>query len=153
MTDAIQDLYSDEHAHCFGCGHRNTMGIQLKSYLNDAATSASITPPAHYTGGIPNHLFGGMVASLLDCHGTASAAAFYQQHLRQSDKLDATLERFVTANLNIDYINPTPINQQLTLKGTLVSIEGRKVRVSLTLTSGQTLCARATMLAVKLMAS
>ena len=149
MHKAIQDDYPDEHAHCFGCGRHNPLGIQLKSYLSEGYTHAQITPPKHYTGGVPNHLFGGMIAALLDCHGTASAAAFYRQKT-PSNESQQPMARFVTANLNIDFLKPTPLDETLELFGSLISLDERKVSVSLTLKAGEITCANATMLAIKL---
>ena len=73
---AIQDHYPPEFAHCYGCGPANPHGLHLKSYLDDDGTVAMITPDPMFSGGVPGNLYGGMIASLLDCHGTASAAGF-----------------------------------------------------------------------------
>ena len=32
-TPAIQDVYPDDFAHCFGCGRHNAAGHQLKSFV------------------------------------------------------------------------------------------------------------------------
>jgi hypothetical protein len=73
---AIQDHYPPEFAHCYGYGPSNPFGLHLKSYLRDDRTEARFTPDRRYSGGVPDNVYGGMIASLLDCHGTASAAAF-----------------------------------------------------------------------------
>src|SRR5262245_55811708 len=76
---AIQDHYPPDFAHCYGCGPANPFGHHLKSYLLDDRTEARFTPDQRYRGGVPDNVYGGMIASLLDCHGTASAAAFAYQ--------------------------------------------------------------------------
>ena len=73
---AIQDHYPPNFAHCYGCGPANPFGQHLKNYLLDDRTEARFTPDQRYSGGVPDNVYGGMIASLLDCHGTASAAAF-----------------------------------------------------------------------------
>lgn len=73
---AIQDHYPAEFAHCYGCGPANPHGLHLKSHLDGEGTVARATPDPMFSGGVPGNLYGGMIASLLDCHGTASAAAF-----------------------------------------------------------------------------
>ncbi len=148
MQIAIQDLYPETHSHCFGCGRSNQEGWHLKSYLAGDKTLAHFTPESQYSGGVPGHLYGGAVASLLDCHGTASAAAFrYLQS--NSDLTDSSkIQRHITAQLNVKYIAPTPMGVELTIAGELISIEGRKVKVLLTLSAGDKLCAEAEMLAV-----
>ena len=73
---AFQDYYLDEYAHCFGCGRLNRDGLHLKSYWDGDESVCRYTPPSHFTGGFPGYLYGGLIASLIDCHaaGTASAA-------------------------------------------------------------------------------
>ncbi|GAD24543.1 hypothetical protein AVS7_04303 [Acidovorax sp. MR-S7] len=147
---AIQDLYPPEFAHCFGCGPSNAHGHHLKSYLVGHETIARFMPDAKYSGGVPDHVYGGMIASLLDCHGTASAAAFaYQAEGRQAgDGREAI--RFVTASLKVDFKKPTPLGVELVVKGVLRSLEARKAWIDLTLTAGQQTCAVGEMLAIRL---
>src|SRR5215813_11847544 len=71
---AIQDLYPDEFAHCFGCGRNNPNGHQLKSFTEDDEVVARFTPPAHQIA-VPGFVYGGLLASLADCHAMATAAA------------------------------------------------------------------------------
>lgn len=146
---AIQDHYPTEFAHCFGCGPANPRGHHLKSHLEGEDTVARFTPGAQYSGGYPGHVFGGMIASLLDCHGTASAAAFaYRQRGREMGDGGPAI-RFVTASLTVAYRRPTPLGTELVIRGRLVSIEGRKVRIALTLSADADVCAEGEMLAVE----
>lgn len=81
---AIQDCYPSRFAHCYGRGPANPNSLKLKSYLVDDRTEARFTPDSRYTGGVPETLYGGMIASRLDCHGTASAVSFaYRDRGRQ----------------------------------------------------------------------
>jgi acyl-coenzyme A thioesterase PaaI-like protein len=150
MQIAIQDLYPESHSHCFGCGRSNQDGWHLKSYVEGNLTLARVTPDAKYTGGVPDHLYGGAVASLLDCHGTASAAAF--SYLQSYSELteSSQIQRHITAQLNVKYIAPTPMGVELTIRGELIAIEGRKVKVKLSLLAGEQLYSEAEMLAVGL---
>ncbi|MGB3412225.1 MAG: hypothetical protein WBA45_13625 [Microthrixaceae bacterium] len=79
MTTAIQDSYPEEFAHCYGCGAANSEGMQLKTFLEGEETVSRHVPDASRTGGMPGHAYGGLIASLIDCHGTASASAFVQR--------------------------------------------------------------------------
>lgn len=144
---AIQDFYAPEFAHCFGCGPANPHGLHLKSFLDGDETIARCRPPEFYTGGFPGHVYGGMIASLLDCHGTASAAAFACR-ARGRSMADAPPIRFVTASLKIDYLRPTPLGE-LTLRGKLLAIGGRKATIALSLEAGGEICATAEMIAVE----
>lgn len=149
---AFQDLYADAFSHCYGCGKNHATGHQLKSYWHqiNTQTIAHIQPASHYTGGVPDHLYGGLIASLLDCHGTASAAAFKSFSLGIAFDGSQSLTRCVTANLNIQFLQPTPKDTELTLLGELISIEDRKIKVALSLSAHNQQCATAEMLAIQL---
>ena len=168
---AIQDHYPPEFAHCYGCGPANVHGHHLKSYLVGDRTEARFRPATMYSGGFPGNVFGGMIASLMDCHGTASAAAFAWRDRRRASgecgdaDADATHEgrggndglgdgeglvRFVTASLKLDFRRPTPLGVELTLIGELAALEGRKARITLALSAGDTVCVTGEMLAVQL---
>ena len=150
MPTAFQDYYPDKFSHCYGCGKSHPHGHHLKSYWDGEDTMARFTVPPEFSGGVPDHVYGGMVASLLDCHGTASAAAFaYRASGREMDDAGEFM-RFVTASLKVDFLRPTPISVELVIKGQLQGIEGRKVHVSLSLSEEDQVCARGQMLAVQL---
>lgn len=149
MSKAIQDLYPDHLAHCYGCGKNNPHGFQLKTYLTGDETVARFTPSPEYTA-IPGSVYGGLIASLFDCHGTGSAAAFVCKDEHISMETGPIPVRCVTAQLNVRYQAPTPMGVELVLKGQLRSLEGRKIRVDMTLTAGEKLCATAEILAVRL---
>jgi acyl-coenzyme A thioesterase PaaI-like protein len=146
---SIQEEYAPDYSHCFGCGTGNPHGHHLKTYLIDTETLSRFTPDAKYSGGVPGNVYGGMIASLFDCHGTASAAAFHRSHNREEH---AVLARFVTASLTVNFLAPTPQFQELVIRGVLQAIDGRKVRVEMTLEAEGKACATAEMLAIALRA-
>jgi acyl-coenzyme A thioesterase PaaI-like protein len=141
---AFQDQYPDDYAHCFGCGRLNPQGHHLKSYWDGEETVCRYTPDAKYSGGFPGFLYGGLIASLIDCHGAGTAAA---AKAREDGK---PISRFVTASLKVDYLAPTPINTELEVRGKVVEIKGRKVTVELTVTAAGTTCARGTVLYIQI---
>ncbi|WOE32490.1 MULTISPECIES: PaaI family thioesterase [unclassified Acinetobacter] len=149
---AFQDLYAEDFSHCFGCGRNNQHGYHLKSYWSDDMTKtfAKIIPANIYTGGVPDHLYGGMIASLFDCHGMASAAAFKSKSLNLIFDGSTYLARCVTASLSINFIKPTPIDTEILIYGELISIEERKIRVGLSLLAAGQLCATGEILAIEL---
>lgn len=146
---SIQEEYAPDYSHCFGCGTSNAHGHHLKTYLVDTETWSRFTPDAQYSGGVPGNVYGGMIASLFDCHGTASAAAF---HRANAGAVQTALSRFVTASLTVNFIAPTPQFQELVIRGVLQDIEGRKVRVEMTLEAEGKVCSKAEMLAIALRA-
>lgn len=91
-----------------------------------------------------------MISSLLDCHGTASAAAFaYQKEGRQLGEGPQPI-RFVTASLKIDFKRPTPLGVELVVKGSLRSLDGRKAWIDLVLMADNIACVAGEMLAIRL---
>jgi len=73
---AFQDYYPDELSHCYGCGRLNEHGLKIRSYW-DGQEAVAVLEPMPYHIGIPGYVYGGLIASVIDCHciGTASAAA------------------------------------------------------------------------------
>jgi acyl-coenzyme A thioesterase PaaI-like protein len=141
MTDkAFQDYYPDEVAHCYGCGRLNEHGLQIKSYWDGDEAVCTFTPRPYHTA-IPGYVYGGLIASLIDCHSTGTAAAaMYRAEGRAMDTRPAL--RFVTGSLHVDYLKPTPIEGPLELRARVKEIKGRKVVVSTDLLAQGQVCAR-----------
>jgi len=130
---AIQDHYPDDLAHCFGCGRLNEHGHHLRSFWSGETSEAQFTPEPFHTA-LPGFVSGGVLASLVDCHGTGTAAAAaYRAEGRDMDTLPP--HRFVTASLRVNYVRPTPLGPELLLHGRILSISGRKVTVEVTVTA------------------
>ena len=148
MTEkAFQDYYPDDLSHCYGCGRLNDHGLQIKSYW-EGEEAVCVYQPKPYHTAIPGYAYGGLIASLIDCHstGTASAAA-YRAEGRAMDT--APPLRFLTASLHVDYLRPTPLDQPLEVRATVKEIKGRKVVIQSTLSAGGEVCARGEVVAVQ----
>lgn len=130
---AIQDFYPPSFAHCYGCGVNNPHGHKLKSYLNGDIVEARFTVDRIYSGGVPQNAYGGLLASLLDCHGAASAAAFAHAAAGREIGDGCDPMRFVTGTLTVVFHKPTPLNVELLLQARLKSLNGRKAVIELTL--------------------
>ncbi len=145
---AFQDYYPDQLNYCYGCGRLNEHGLQIKSYWDGDETICVFTPRPYHTA-IPGYVYGGLIASLIDCHSTGTAAAAaYRQAGREMDTQPAF--RYLTASLHVEYLRPTPIDQPLIVRGKIKEIKGRKVVVTTTLTAGGELCARGEVVAVQM---
>ena len=144
---AFQDYYLDEMSHCYGCGRLNEAGLQIKSYW-DGDESVCTYQPRDYHMAVPGYVYGGLIASLIDCHstGTASAAAFKAAGSVPGTESDF---RFLTASLHVDYLRPTPIDGPLTIRAQVKEIKGRKVVVSNVLYAGGEACAKGEVVAVQ----
>src|SRR5699024_291003 len=78
---------------------------------------------------IPGFIYGGLIASLVDCHGTGSASAAL--HKKNGHELGDGTEppRFVTASLHVDYLKPTPAGVPLQAIGTPEEIHPKKWKI------------------------
>lgn len=129
-TKAFQDFYPEDVAHCYGCGGLNERGLQIKTHWEGDESVTRFRPRPEHTA-IPGFVYGGLLASLLDCHGTGTAAAaMYRQEGRAMDSLPAY--RFVTASLHVDFLAPTPLDAELEIRGRVKEVKGRRVVVEAT---------------------
>ena len=134
--EAFQDYYPDDYSHCYGCGRLNEHGHQIKSYWNGNESICRFLPKKYHSGGKKDILYGGLVASLMDCHGAGTAAASKLKEQGIEIK-KGEMPRFLTASLKVDYLAPTPVNTELELRGKIKEISGRKVTVGVTLIAEQ----------------
>jgi acyl-coenzyme A thioesterase PaaI-like protein len=148
---AVQDYYPDDFAHCYGCGRLNPHGLQIKTRWDGAHTLTRFTPrPEHIA--LPGYVYGGLIASLIDCHGMATAAAAVE-HAAGRAIGEAESPRFVTASMMIDYLAPTPLGPELEIRGRALEIGERKVRLEATLSAAGIVTARGKLVAVRRPAS
>jgi acyl-coenzyme A thioesterase PaaI-like protein len=145
---AFQDYYPDQLSHCYGCGRLNEHGLKIKSYW-DGQDAVAIVEPKPYHIGIPGYVYGGLIASIIDCHciGTASAAALRAEGRDIETSLPL---RFVTASLHVDYLKPTPIGIALEVRAQVKQIKGRKVIVAATVSAKDEICAKGEVIAVQM---
>ena len=95
------------------------------------------------------YVYGGLIASVIDCHGTGTAAAAAYRAQGRKMGTEPAL-RFVTASLHVDYLKPTPIDAPMELRGKIKEIKERKVVVAIELTSKGDLCAKGKVVAVQI---
>jgi acyl-coenzyme A thioesterase PaaI-like protein len=144
---AIQDTYPEPAAHCYGCGRLNEAGYQIKTRLHGDTTVTEFDPAPYHTAFIDS-TYGGLIASVIDCHSTGSAAIFAMR----ADGIDVGSEpspRFVTAHLEVDYVAPTPL-ATLRVVGHAIEIKPRKVVVASELFVGGEITARGSAVLVRL---
>ena len=159
---AIQEDYSQDYSHCYGCGRLNERGLQIKSYWEGSEAVCTYTPEPHHTG-IAGYVYGGLIASLIDCHCIGTAAAAYDSASladvptgaeistpAESEMSTGVRTRFVTAALHVDYVRPTPLGVPLEVRASATEIGRRKVIVAATLSAEGEICARGEVVAVRI---
>lgn len=123
---AIQDTYPEDASHCYGCGRLNDVGIQIKTRLDEDETITLFEPWPFHTA-FEGTVYGGLIASVIDCHSTGSAAIFAMVAARAVVGSEPS-PRYVTAHLEVDFLAPTPMDQ-MRVVGRLVEITDRKAIV------------------------
>jgi acyl-coenzyme A thioesterase PaaI-like protein len=144
---SFQDYYPDELSYCYGCGRLNEHGHQIKSYW-DGEESVCVFTPKPYHIAVPGYVYGGLIASLIDCHSTGTAAAAAYRNAGRAMDTQPPL-RFLTASLHVDYLRPTPLGVPLEVRGKVKEIKGRKVVVSASLSAAGEVCAVGEVVAVQ----
>ena len=149
MATAIQDTYPDDFAHCYGCGRLNEQGHRVRTFPSGSGSVTEHVPGPSYRGAA-DFAYGGLIASLIDCHSAGSAAIFWMN----ANGRDVGVEpapRFVTARLEVDYLIPTPL-QPLRLLGVAEEIGDRKVIVTTELFASDQVTARGRAVLVRIAA-
>lgn len=129
MALALQDLCLPEGM-CYGCGSANPDGLHIKSYWSDDGQYivATFEPQPKFSSGFKNALYGGLIASLIDCHSNWTAMAFgYKAEGREPGTLPLIVS--VTGTLGVKYHKPTPLDQTVHLRAWVEGEVGRKTRV------------------------
>lgn len=160
MTDIIiQDYYPDDSAVCYGCGRNNPQGLHVKTHWDGEVGTLRFKPLPHHTA-FPGYVYGGIIASLIDCHsmGTATAAAYQKEGRHPGTDPEIA---FVTANIEIRYQHPTPMGVELVLTASVLEQTEKKSIVRCVLHAGnkdasgtvesndETACAIGTIVAVR----
>ncbi|WP_431028034.1 PaaI family thioesterase [Lysinibacillus sp. LZ02] len=129
VIKAIQDDYPDDLAWCYGCGRLNEQGHHLRTGWLGEKTITMYTPRPEYTGGIPGFVYGGLLASFIDCHSAGSASLYL--HRKNGNEIGDGVNppRFVTSSLQVNYKQPTPMGGPLKAIGIIEEIHPKKYKV------------------------
>ena len=144
---AFQEYYTEDFSYCYGCGTKNEYGHQLKTYWDGDETVSHFTPKPEHTA-LPGFVYGGLIASLIDCHSTGTGSAAIYKNLDDKDKGE-NYPRCVTASLKVDFLKPTPIDCTLELRGKIKELKGRKVIVNVDLIAKGIVCAKGEVIVVQ----
>jgi acyl-coenzyme A thioesterase PaaI-like protein len=134
--------------HCHGCGADNAGGLQIKSYWDGDEAVATWQPQPHHCGGSKEILNGGIIASLIDCHSLNLAIA-HAYRLENRPIGSSPRVGYMTANLSVSYLKPTPIRAAVELRARIAKLEGRKAWVSCTLSAAGEVRARGEVLGIR----
>ena len=143
---AIQDLMP--HNHCYGCGAANPDGMQIKSYRHEDECVCTYMPKPEQCAGPLNYLYGGTIASLIDCHSVGTAVAnYYREEGREVGEGEEIW--CVTGQLTVNYLKATPIDKEVTLRAVIEEFDERKTILKCRMYSGDLLTAAAKVTAIR----
>ncbi|HUS16371.1 MAG TPA: hotdog domain-containing protein [Chloroflexia bacterium] len=146
---ALQDVWPE--ATCYGCGPANEQGLRIKSYWDPDGVHVicRFRPGPQHNAGFPNVTYGGLVASLIDCHSIWTAiATAYQAEGRPHGSAPAI--SYVTGSLLVRYLAPTPLDQEVVLRAHVTESRGRKSTVICSLQAGDQVTAEGIVVAVRI---
>jgi len=144
---AIQDQIPNNH--CYGCGTRNELGLQIKSYWqSDVEATCEFEPSLHHCAGPTHFLNGGIISTIIDCHCVCMAIAKGYQVRGQEVGIGEPVW-FATGNLNVSFLKPVSISSAVILTARVVEIFDKKIVLECELLSNGELCCRAEVIAVK----
>ncbi|RIW37337.1 PaaI family thioesterase [Bacillus salacetis] len=149
IKNAIQDDYPEDFAWCHGCGRLNEKGHHFRTGWDDEKNrTVTIYKPREEHMAMPGFVYGGVIASLIDCHGTGSAAIALHRKNGHEIGDGAEPPRFVTGSLKVDFLKPTPAGTALKAYGTVTEIHPKKWMVETKVFSEGEVCAKGEVVAV-----
>lgn len=105
---------------CFGCGHANPAGLQLRSYPGEGSVTATFIPRPEHDNGL-GYLNGGIISTVLDCH--SAAAVTLEAHGRGWVPVPGAALPYVTAGLDVRFLRPTPLSEPLELLAAITAAD------------------------------
>ena len=147
IANAIQDEYPEDLAWCYGCGQKNEQGYHFRTGWDEDKTLTIYTPREEHTA-LPGFVYGGLIASLIDCHGTGSASLALHRKNGHEPGDNVEPPRFVTGSLQIDFVKPTPKKVPLQAVGSVEEIHPKKFKVHTEVFADGEVCAKGEVVAV-----
>jgi acyl-coenzyme A thioesterase PaaI-like protein len=143
---AIQDQ-TPQH-HCYGCGTENDKGLQIKSHWQGDECVCHYSPRPEQSAGPLQYVYGGTIASIIDCHCVNTAMSnYYRLEGREVGEIPEIW--CVTGKLTVSYLAPTPIDQPITLRATIEECTKTKTFVKCRAYSGDTQTAEGEVIAIR----
>ena len=137
MGQGVQRQYAPTSI-CFGCGPANEKGLQIDSHRCSEGLELRFTPsPEHQA--FPGMVNGGIIGSLLDCHGNWAAAIALMDSARLNEPPCT-----VTATYSVSLRRPTPAGVELHVLAEVEELLEDRAKVKMTLTADDKICATGT---------
>ncbi len=131
---SVQEKYAPNSI-CFGCGPANKSGLRIQSHRIENGLIMEFEP-SDFHQAFPGMINGGIIGTILDCHGNWTAA------IALMDSNDSEIPPCtVTASYSVKLRRPTPTGVKLVVTSQIVEIDQNKVSVELMLEANGKICA------------
>ena len=131
---SVQELHAPSSI-CFGCGPSNDNGLRIRSFRSDSGLEMEFIPkPEHQA--FPGMINGGIIGTLLDCHGNWAAAMALMDQSGDSEPPCT-----VTATYSISLKRPTPFASKLRVTAEVSDIKEDRATVKMILMAEGDICA------------
>ena len=144
LSSKDSDLVSDEisvqekfapNSICFGCGPANKEGLQIKSHRHNGGLLTIFESEEKHQA-FPGVINGGIIGSLIDCHGNWTAA------IAIMDKNGWKVPQCtVTAQYEVKLKRPTPFGSKLKLTSRVLALQEDRAEVIIELKANDKTCA------------
>ncbi len=124
-VQSIQESLYPE-VNCFGCGQANPGGFHLRSYHEGDVTHGDFLPRPEHDNGF-GFLNGGIISTVLDCHGAAVVMWEANAHGWEAP-LGAPVP-FITAGFEVKFLRPTSLGPEVHLTASPVSVDENQIVV------------------------
>lgn len=145
---ALQDVLK---VHCFGCGALNAHGLQIKSHWEGDDLVCRWRPEPFHIG-YPGFVYGGTVASVVDCHSIWTAMASLCRDTGHDIDAGPPPFAFVTGKLSVSYLKPMAIAEEMELRARVIDGSERRSTVACRVLQGGVECANAEVITVRVKA-
>jgi acyl-coenzyme A thioesterase PaaI-like protein len=116
---------------CFGCGHANPDGFHLRSYVDGDVVVADFTPAPEHDNGF-GFVNGGIITTVLDCHG--AAVVMWEAAQRGWEAAPGAPVPFITAGFEVRFLRPTPLGPTVHLVASPEGVDESQIVVRSELT-------------------
>ena len=131
---SVQELHAPSSI-CFGCGPSNQDGLKIRSFRGENGLEMEFIPTEEHQA-FPGMIKGGIIGTLLDCHGNWTAAIALMDQAGASEPPCT-----VTASYSIKLRRPTPFGATLSVTGEVIEIGEDRASVMMVLSAEGKVCA------------
>ncbi|MEK9865245.1 MAG: PaaI family thioesterase [Candidatus Thalassarchaeaceae archaeon] len=134
--ESVQEKYA-KNSICFGCGPSNDEGLRIRSFRSGNGLKMEFNPSEKHQA-FPGMINGGIIGTLLDCHGnwTAAIALMDRDGLQEPPCT-------VTASYSVTLKRPTPYGAKMSISAWAIDPDhwNDRVRVLMRLECEGKVCA------------